>query len=232
MIKFLMCLVLLGTAATIEAKQETFDIEVLSWNPRIVLLRNFLNDKECAHLISAATPKLERSDVINEEAGGSKIVEARTSLGMFFDDRGSDAVIKRIEEKISHLTMMSVKYGEIIQVLKYGPGEQFKPHHDYFDKETIGGKEALANGGQRMATLIMYLNTVEKGGETIFPKLDLKVTPQKGNAVLFYNCQPDGKEDPLTFHGGAPVVQGNKWIATKWLHLGEVQYGEAQEETP
>jgi prolyl 4-hydroxylase len=220
MIKYLvLCLSLIGTAANIHAKSETFDIEVLSWNPRIVLLRNFLNQKECDHLISQATPRLARSDVINEELGGEGIIDdVRTSQGMFFDDRGTDSVIRRIEEKISHLTMMPVNYGEIIQVLRYAPGQEFQPHHDYFDSTTIGGKEALENGGQRMATLIMYLNTVEKGGETIFPEIDLKVTPKKGNAVLFYNCQPDGKEDPLTLHGGAPVLQGTKWIATKWIH--------------
>jgi prolyl 4-hydroxylase len=224
MIRYLLlCLSLLGTTATIEAKQETFDIEVLNWNPRIVLLRNFLNNKECAHLISQAIPKLDRSETLDEESGEGKIVDERTSHGMFFDGRGCDSIIRRIEEKISHLTMMPVKYGESIQVLRYGPGEEFKPHHDYFDRESIGGKEVLANGGQRMATLIMYLNSVGEGGETIFPEIDLKITPKKGNAVLFYNCHPNGKEDPLTCHGGAPVVQGTKWIATKWIHLEEVQ---------
>jgi len=224
MIRYLLlCLNLLGIAATIEAKQETFDIEILNWNPRIILLRNFLNNKECAHLISQAIPKLERSETVDQESGGGKIIDERTSQGMFFDARGCDSIISRIEEKISHLTMMPVKYGETIQVLCYGPGQEFKPHHDYFDSDSIGGKEALSNGGQRMATFIMYLNSVEEGGETIFPEIDLKITPKKGNAVLFYNCHPDGKVDPLTCHGGAPVVQGTKWIATKWIHLEEVQ---------
>jgi prolyl 4-hydroxylase len=74
-----------------------------------------------------------------------------------------------------------------------------------------------------MATLIMYLNSTEKGGETIFPDANVAITPKKGNAVLFYNCLPCGKEDPLTLHGGSPVVQGEKWIATKWIHLEEVK---------
>lgn len=224
MIKYIvLCLSLIGTAANIHAKPETFDIEVLSWNPRIVLLRNFLNQKECDHLIAEAESRLERSDVIDEESGGGIIDDARTSQGMFFENRGSDPVIRRIEEKISHLTLMPVNYGETIQVLRYSPGQEFKPHHDYFDHESVGGKEALENGGQRMATLIMYLNSTEDGGETVFPEVGLKIIPKKGNAILFYNCQPDGKEDPLTLHGGAPVKQGTKWIATKWIHLEEVK---------
>ncbi len=220
---------LLAIAVTMEAKQETFDIEVLNWNPRIILLHNFLNKKECAHLIAQATPRLERSETLDGESGEGKVVEERTSYGMFFEERGCDFIIERIEEKISHLTMMPVACGESIQVLRYGPGEEFKPHYDYFDSNSIGGKAALANGGQRIATLIMYLNSVEEGGETIFPEIDLKITPKKGNAILFYNCRPDGKEDPLTCHGGAPVIQGTKWIATKWIHLEEVQYKQTEQ---
>lgn len=228
----LLCLSAIGTAVMVEAKQETYDIEVLNWSPRIVLLHNFLNSKECAHLIAEATPKLQRSETINEDAGGGEIVDARTSQGMFFEERGSDPIIRRIEEKISHLTMMPIEYGETIQVLCYGPGQEFEPHHDYFDNDSVGGREALSNGGQRMATLIMYLNNVDEGGETVFTEIDVKITPKKGNAVLFYNCLPDGREDPLTMHAGAPVIHGTKWIATKWLRLDEVRGEEIDEEAP
>ena len=82
-------------------------------------------------------------------------------------------------------------------------------------------------GGQRVATLIMYLNTVEEGGETVFPEANIKVQPIKGNAVLFYyNCTPEGKErkeDPLTLHSGYPVTKGDKWIITKWLRQKPMQ---------
>ncbi len=63
----------------------------------------------------------------------------------------------------------------------------------------------------------MYLNTPEAGGETIFPYAHIKVTPCKGDALLFFDCQIDGAVDPLTLHGGAPVTSGEKWLATKWL---------------
>jgi len=210
-------------AANLLAKEESFDIEVLSWTPRIVLLHNFLTNKECDHLQKQAKPHLARSEVLDEQSGGGRINEVRTSQGMFFEGRGVDPIISQIEERISHLTMMPVEHGESIQVLQYQPGAEFRPHHDYFDADTVGGQMALENGGQRMATVIMYLNNTEAGGETIFPEADLKVQPKKGNAVLFYNCRPDGTEDPLTLHGGAPVIKGTKWIATKWVHLNEVK---------
>lgn len=220
MVKYLLlCLSFLSISY---AKEEKFDIEVLSWSPRIILLRNFLSEKECNHLQTKAKPHLKRSEVINESGGEGLIHEGRTSLGMFFETRGIDPIISRIEERISHLTMMPIENGEAIQVLNYKPGAEFKPHHDYFERDSAGGQNSLKNGEQRMATVIMYLNTAKEGGETIFPEVNLKIAPQKGNAILFYNCSPDGKEDPLTLHGGAPVIKGEKWIATKWVHFGEV----------
>ncbi len=214
-----------GIAAHLEAQQEILDIEILSWNPRIVLLHNFLSEEECHHLISKAKPFLVRSAIIDDKSGRSVPHEGRTSSGMFLERRGGDPIIQRIEERISYLTIMPVKNGETIQVVQYEPGQAFTPHHDYFDSATVGGQIALKNGGQRMATLIMYLNSTEKGGETVFPAAGLKVFPKKGNAILFYNCQPDGKEDPLTLHEGAPVVKGSKWIATKWIHFEEFREG-------
>jgi prolyl 4-hydroxylase len=76
----------------------------------------------------------------------------------------------------------------------------------------------LKRGGQRRATLLMYLNTPERGGATIFPDLRLQVAPTKGCAVFFSYDRPH--ESTGTLHGGAPVLQGEKWVATKWLREG------------
>ncbi len=212
---------LFGIAVNLQAHQEILDIEILSWSPRIILLHNFLSEEECHHLISQAQPFLARSQIVDDKSGKSVPHEGRTSSGMFLERRGIDPIIQRIEERISYLTIMPVKNGETIQIVQYEPGQAFAPHHDYYEPGSVGGQVALKNGGQRMATLIMYLNSTEKGGETVFPAANLKVFPKKGNAILFYNCQPDGKEDPLSLHEGAPVVKGSKWIATKWIHFEE-----------
>jgi prolyl 4-hydroxylase len=75
----------------------------------------------------------------------------------------------------------------------------------------------LQQKGQRLATFITYLSEVEEGGETIFPKIDLKVKPHKGDGLLFYNLHSDGTVDELALHGGLPVIKGEKWIVTKWI---------------
>ena len=105
-------------------------------------------------------------------------------------------------------------------MLHYDEGGEYRPHYDYFDVNTPGGLVHTNRGGQRMATFMIYLADTEEGGETIFPKADLKVHPQKGKAVMFFNVDSNGKEDPMSFHGGAPVLKGEKWIMTRWMRPG------------
>jgi prolyl 4-hydroxylase len=79
----------------------------------------------------------------------------------------------------------------------------------------------VAHGGQRVATLIIYLNNVAQGGETIFPEINLKITPIQGNALYFAYTNSKNQVDPLTLHGGCPVLEGEKFIATKWMRQKE-----------
>ncbi|MGZ5781611.1 MAG: prolyl hydroxylase family protein, partial [Burkholderiaceae bacterium] len=71
--------------------------------------------------------------------------------------------------------------------------------------------------GQRVATLILYLNDVEEGGETEFPEIGLKIIPKAGNALYFAYMNSSSQPDPLTLHAGRPVLKGEKWIATRWV---------------
>ena len=99
-------------------------------------------------------------------------------------------------------------------MLRYGPGAEYRPHYDYFDPAQPGTPAILKRGGQRVASLVMYLNTPPRGGATVFPDVKLEVAPVKGNAVFFSYDRPH----PMTrtLHGGAPVLEGEKWVATKW----------------
>lgn len=188
---------------------------ILCESPRIELHEQFLSDEECSYLIEKGRPHLQRSYVFSREA--KNIVDnRRTSEGMFFAQNPTDPVLRGIEERIASLTQIPRENGEALQLLRYGVNAEYQPHYDYFNC-VIGGCE---RGGQRVATVVMYLNEVEEGGETIFPRVNLTVKPHKGNALLFYNCGPDGREDPKTLHGGAPVIKGEKWISTKWLRAG------------
>ena len=186
--------------------------------PRIVVFGNLLSPEECDALIAAATPRLARSLTVATKTGGEEVNADRTSDGMFFQ-RGEGPVVQRVEERIARLLNWPVENGEGLQVLHYRPGAEYKPHYDYFDPAEPGTATILKRGGQRVGTLVMYLNTPEKGGGTTFPDVHVEVAPQRGNAVFFSYERPHAST--RTLHGGAPVIAGEKWIATKWLRERE-----------
>jgi prolyl 4-hydroxylase len=185
-------------------------------SPRVVLFGNLLSDEECDLLISHSRDKLQRSSVVNASTGAYDVHPHRTSSGTYFK-RGENELLQRIEKRIAELVDCPIEQGEPIQVLHYQPGGEYKPHYDYFDPSHPGNEEVLAQGGQRIATLIMYLNDVTRGGSTVFPEIGLDVLPRKGHAVYFAYCDEAGALDVRTLHGGSPVGSGEKWIATKWF---------------
>lgn len=186
--------------------------------PRVVVFGGLLTDAECDELMAQAAPRLARSETVDNATGGSEVNAARTSRGMFFQ-RGETSLVQRIENRIASLLRWPVRWGEGLQVLHYQPGAEYKPHHDYFDPKHPGTEAVLARGGQRVGTLVMYLNTPAQGGATTFPDVLLEVAAVKGNAVFFSYDQPSAVT--RTLHGGAPVVAGEKWVATKWLRERE-----------
>lgn len=188
--------------------------------PRVVVFGGFLADEECDELRELARARLARSETVQTHTGGSEINPARTSEGMFFQ-RGENALCERIEQRIAALVNWPLERGEGLQVLRYGPGAEYRPHYDYFDPDQAGSAPILRRGGQRVGTLVMYLNTPERGGATTFPDVGLQVAPVKGHAVFFGYPRPH--PSTRTLHGGAPVQQGEKWVATKWLRQGRFE---------
>jgi prolyl 4-hydroxylase len=185
--------------------------------PRVVVFGGLLTDEECVQLMAQADPRLKRSETVDNNTGGSEVNPARTSDGMFFE-RGETPLIQRIENRIAALVNWPMNHGEGLQILRYRPGAEYRPHHDYFDPQHLGSIPILKRGGQRVATLVMYLNTPEGGGATTFPEVGLTVAPVRGNAVFF--SYDRAHPCTRTLHGGAPVLAGEKWVATKWLRQG------------
>ncbi|XP_020576604.1 probable prolyl 4-hydroxylase 3 [Phalaenopsis equestris] len=209
-------------------------VEVISWEPRAFIYHNFLSNEECNYLIELAKPNMEKSTVVDSATGHSKDSRVRTSSGTFLK-RGRDKMIRSIEKRLSDFTFLPVENGEGLQVLHYEVGQKYESHYDYFLDEFN-----TKNGGQRIATVLMYLSDVEEGGETVFPsakinssslpwynelsecgKGGLSVRPKMGDALLFWSMKPDATLDPYSLHGGCPVIRGNKWSSTKWFRVDE-----------
>ncbi len=184
--------------------------------PRVILFGNLLAPEECEELIEMSRGKLARSSVVNAATGNYDVHPHRTSSGTHFN-RGENPLIQRIERRVSELVQHPVERGEPLQILHYQPGGEYKPHYDYFDPAQPGNEIVLRQGGQRVATLVMYLNDVEAGGSTVFPEIGLDVLPRRGNAVYFAYTTEQGELDARSLHGGNPVTEGEKWIATKWF---------------
>ncbi|MBV8379569.1 MAG: 2OG-Fe(II) oxygenase [Paucibacter sp.] len=195
------------------------DVKILMalQHPRVIVFGGLLSDEECDEMIVQSRQRLARSETVATGSEGSEVNAARTSDGMFFE-RGENPLIQRIERRIGALLDWPVDHGEGLQVLRYRPGAEYLPHYDYFDPTHVSSRAILKRGGQRVGTLVMYLNTPDAGGATVFPDIKLDVAPIKGNAVYFSYDRPHPMT--LTLHGGAPVVAGEKWVATKWLRQG------------
>ncbi|XP_011042781.1 PREDICTED: prolyl 4-hydroxylase 1 isoform X2 [Populus euphratica] len=200
--------------------------EIISWSPRIIVLHDFLSSEECDYLRALAKPRLRISTVVDVKTGKGIESKVRTSSGMFLSsEEKTYEVVQAIEKRISVYSQVPIENGELIQVLRYEKNQYYKPHHDYFS-DTFN----LKRGGQRVATMLMYLSDNVEGGETYFPMAGsgkcscggkvvdgLCVKPIKGNAVLFWSMGLDGQSDPSSIHGGCEVLSGVKWSATKWM---------------
>jgi prolyl 4-hydroxylase len=184
--------------------------------PAIAVLEGVLSDEECDELVRRSIDKLQRSTTIDANTGQQTVISERTSEGTYFAIN-ADSFIATLDKRIAELMGKPVEHGEGLQILHYLQGGEYRPHFDFFDLDHAGSHVHLRKGGQRVSTLIMYLSDVVEGGGTSFPKLGLEIKPKKGSAVYFEYANSLGQLDELTLHAGEPVLQGEKWIMTKWM---------------
>ena len=187
------------------------DISLCVEAPPLRVLEGILDEAECTGLIELARPRLQRALTVDDH-GKQQVDQRRTSEGMFFT-LGELPLIEQIEQRLAGLLGVPASHGEGLQILHYLPGQEYQPHFDWFDPELAGFEAITRDGGQRIASVLMYLNTPEQGGGTAFPELGLTVTARRGCAVYF--AYEGG--DRSSLHAGLPVIRGEKWIATKWL---------------
>lgn len=187
-------------------------------DPHIVLYSNFLSKEECEHLIELTGSNFRRSMVVATQ-GGESVVDNRSSqtahLGI-----GQDEVVRTIEARIAETVHWPILKAESIQVIKYEPGQEYKPHYDFFEKSEENAYLSTPNF-QRTGTMILYLQEPKAGGSTSFPRLNLTIPARQGQALFF--SYPTPTPNDKTLHAGDPVIEGEKIIATKWfktLHHG------------
>lgn len=173
-------------------------------------LENFLNQDECEHLIQAIKTKLRPSKLSSYEPD-SKFRTSRTcDLGNI-----DDPLIENIDHRICRLLGIDPSYSEPIQGQYYEVGQEFKPHTDFFEENEIASNSNKM--GQRTYTVMIYLNTLQEGGVTSFPKVATQFSPKRGMAVIWCNLNPDGSPNTNSLHHAQPVLNGYKAVITKWF---------------
>ena len=189
-----------------DARLSTFDrtVRVLLRvdEPVIAVLGGVLSRDECAEVIRLARPRLAPSTVVDPKTGYDVIAGHRTSLGMFFRP-AETPLIERLDRRVAELMNLPLENGEGFQVLHYPAGAECTPHFDFLIASNVANHASIARSGQRVSTLIAYLYEVESGGETVFPKAGVRVTPECGNAVYFEYENGLGQVDERSLHAGA-----------------------------
>lgn len=181
--------------------------EQLCVDPPLRLVRALFSAQECGYLIEAATPAMRPSVIIDPVTRRPRPDPLRTSDGTNFGPAQEDPVIHALNRRIAAATGTLVECGEPLHILRYSPGQQYRPHLD-----AVPGAS-----NQRVLTALVYLNEGYEGGETAFPELDIAAKGGVGDALLFANVGPDGRTDQRTRHAGLPIEAGVKWLATRWI---------------
>lgn len=198
-------------------------VHQISLHPHALFIPDFVSAADCDALVQAAMPGLERSVTFTDLSKG-----VMSATDWRKSDGGTVArtfpPLRRVHAKLAALLRVPESHFEEVSILRYrgqsNGGERYVPHNDFFDED------GLIKGEQRMYSLVVFLNDVPRGGETIFPRAGYKVAPRKGGALLWKNVHPpDNIADDLSWHGGCYPDEGlTKWIGTIWVHDGPVAW--------
>jgi len=214
----------------------------LSLQPLVLSIRNFISDSECTHIQNVAEPSMEYSEVtLMDHDQGRESSDFRTSQSTFVS--ANDEILHALDVRTASLTRVPKNHQEYTQVLRYGKGERYTGHVDWFDPKLYqadkGTLDLIQSGKRnRLATVFWYLSDVKSGGETNFPRFDgkpqprdfdtcgkgLMVKPERGKVIVFYSMTPDGIGDEFSLHAACPVKDGIKWAANKWVWNAPMGY--------
>ena len=186
--------------------------ETVSESPRILSFPGLFSDAECDYLAEAAEPLFEPAHTVEEYTGRTLRHPFRTSETAVFPWVGENPLVHALNRRIAAASDTDPIQGEPLQILRYQPGQEYKPHED-----AIPGLD-----NQRIMTMLVYLNDDFEGGETEFPKLGVTIRPKRGEGLLFHNVGASGEPDHSVLHAGLPVTSGVKLLASRWIRARSI----------
>ena len=196
------------------------DIEMVHHDPIIFTVAGILSESECNHIKSLALRNMKRSTVsgFDKENKKRNLLDDRRTSSDSWIGHSEDDITLEVGNRLADLVQLPINQAESFQVIHYQLEQEYQAHHDTFDPSNKDYAYYLQNGGQRIITVLVYLNDVEEGGETNFPNINKSITPELGKVVVFHDCyKGTNKPHPDSFHGGLPVIKGEKWAFNLWF---------------
>ena len=206
-----------------------YDIgEQLCDDPIVWIVDDFVTPDECDHIVELAAGRIEPAKV--SRLGRNEVSERRTG-SVAWVKHDETAEVAGVVGRVGDLVGIPVSHAESLQVVHYGETEEYQAHFDAWDIMTEKGQEKTRVGGNRAVTALIYLNDVDGGGGTGFPKLDLEVEPRPGRLCIFHDLIPGrSNRHRSSLHGGLPVTAGEKWACNLWFR--ERPYTSRSESAP
>jgi prolyl 4-hydroxylase len=192
-------------------------VRVIMDRPRMLAIEGLAPPEACAWIVAQSSPLLVRAQVDDPRTGLPVMGQTRTNRVAGFELSQTSMLNLLIQHRIGAAVGAPVSVMEAFAVLNYRPGEEASEHFDYLDPAVPAYAEEIGRVGQRVATVLLYLNQDYEGGETEFPELGLKHRGNTGDALAFFNVDPAGAPDPRTLHAGRPPTQGEKWVLSQFV---------------
>lgn len=197
---------------------EELDVEVFSSDPWVVLVRGAMREDEIETLLRERSwQRASDTGSVGADGRATHVFSGNRKTDVHWCGAGciKEPPTGRLISRIAEMLRVHPHYFELPQLLRYHPDMYYKTHHDAAGSP----KEHL---GTRIYTAFVYLSSVEEGGHTEFPRLGLKVKPERGAMLIWpsvFDHDPT-RADRRTDHGALPVVSGTKFSANVWVHLG------------
>lgn len=187
--------------------------------PRVSTIEGFLSKPVCNWLIKQASKNLVKAPVQTAANNGAfSIDNARSNSVAGSSLLQPDIVVQLVNMRIAATIGVPLGHQEPTNFLHYARNQQYADHYDFFTKEEEAGfARELATIGQRVATVLVYLNDGYEGGATVFPRLNWSFRGKPGDALIFWNLSANGEREMDSLHAGAPVTKGEKWLLSKWV---------------
>lgn len=189
----------------------------LSADPVMTVVDGLLSPLVCRWLILRSRDRLRPAQLFAVDTLQPVERSTRTNSYAPFDLIAGDLVSLAARERLGAAFGYEVPAMEGAQVFHYAVGQEFAPHFDFLEPDAPGQAQSIASRGQRIATILVYLNEDFEGGETNFPRLGVKFSGRPGDAFMFANVGADGEPDRRTLHAGLPPTSGEKWLLSQWV---------------